>query len=223
MAAFTPVDTGFDGIAPFYDALSRLVFGNSLRKAQVYWLGSVPQKADILVLGGGSGWLLSRILAVCDPRSVLYIDASPVMISLAKKEVKNDSRVIFRVGTETAIWPGDGVDVLFTPFVLDLFTEERLQTQLLPRLLDCLHRDGYWFCCDFDQPVYGWQRLLLWAQYRFFRTLSHIEAHRLPHWLTLLNSLPSLRPVESKAFFGKMILSGCWQKTAVGRPEQAVR
>ena len=223
MAAPPPVDTGFDGIAPFYDALSRLVFGNSLREAQAHWLGSVPKKADILVLGGGSGWLLSRILAVCDPQTVLYIDASPVMISLARTKVNNDSRVDFRVGTETAIRASDRVHILFTPFVLDLFTEERLQTQILPRLLDCLHNHGYWFCCDFDQPVFWWQRLLLWAQYRFFRTLSHIEAHQLPNWLTLLNSLPSLRQGGSKAFFGKMILSGYWQKTAFESPEQTIR
>ncbi|WP_165841049.1 class I SAM-dependent methyltransferase [Larkinella punicea] len=214
MATSPPVDAGFDGIAPFYDALSRLVFGNSLRKAQAHWLGSVPKKANILVLGGGSGWLLSRILAVCDPKTVLYIDASPVMISLAKKEVNNDSRVDFRVGTETAIRPGDRVQVLFTPFVLDLFTEERLQTQILPRLLTCLDKDGYWFCCDFVKPVFWWQRLLLWGQYRFFRTLSRIEANRLPNWLMLLNSQPSLHSGKSQPYFGRMILSGYWQKTA---------
>jgi tRNA (cmo5U34)-methyltransferase len=215
MATSSPSDAGFDGIAPFYDALSRLVFGNSLRKAQVHWLNSVPKKANILILGGGSGWLLSRILAVCDPKSVLYIDASPVMISLAQKKVDNDNRVDFRVGTESAIQPGDRVQVLFTPFVLDLFTQKRLQTQILPRLLSCLDNHGYWFCCDFVKPVFWWQRLLLWILYRFFRTFSRIEANRMPDWLTLLNSQPSLRHRESKYFVKKLILSGYWQKVAL--------
>ncbi|GAB3901666.1 hypothetical protein GCM10028803_26750 [Larkinella knui] len=214
MAPHPRVDDGFDGVAPFYDALSRLVFGNSLRNAQAHWLHQVPEGAAILVFGGGTGWLLSRILTDCKPRKVIYIDASPVMISLSRKKVNNDSRVDFRVGTQTALLANDRVDILFTPFILDLFTDNQLKNSLLPHLLPCLVTNGFWFCCDFVEPTRWWHRLLLWSQYRFFRTLSHIQADHLPNWLPLLNSLSNLRLGEIRSFYGGMVASGFWQKVA---------
>ncbi|RAK00335.1 methyltransferase family protein [Larkinella arboricola] len=211
MTSPTPPDNGFDGIAPFYDALSRLVFGNTLRKAQAHWLDRIPPGADILVLGGGSGWLLSRLLAVCKPRQVIYIDASAVMIELARQKVNNDRRVDFRAGTELAIQPTDRVDVVITPFVLDLFTEERLKTVVLPRLFSSLRNNGLWLCCDFLEPRVWWQRILLWCEYHFFRTISHIEADRLPNWPQLLSTHLPLTFCQMKPFFGGMIGSGYWQ------------
>lgn len=211
MTTQPPRDNGFDGIAPFYDAISRLIFGNALRKAQAYWLDQIPPNADILVFGGGSGWLLARMLAVCHPRSVLYIDASAVMISLARQKVTDDRRVEFRIGTEWSIQTTDRVDVIVTPFILDLFTEERLKTVMLPRLFSSLRSNGLWLCCDFLEPRTWWQRALLWSEYRFFRTISRIEADHLPNWQTLLSSHLSLNRCGMKPFFGGMIGSGCWQ------------
>jgi ubiquinone/menaquinone biosynthesis C-methylase UbiE len=205
-------DGGFDFIAPFYDPLSRLIFGNNLRKAQSFWLEQIPQGADILVFGGGSGWLLNRILAVCKPRHVIYIDASPVMISLARKEVKNDNRVDFRIGSETALLSSDHFDVIVTPFILDLFTNEQLKAILLPRLFRGLRTNGFWLCCDFVEPTTWWQRVLLWSQYRFFRTFSHIMVDQLPDWMRLLNSIPDLNQPQTASFFGGMIVSGIWRK-----------
>ncbi|MFC5408445.1 class I SAM-dependent methyltransferase [Larkinella bovis] len=205
-------DNGFDFIAPVYDFLSRLVFGNSLRKAQVHWLPMVPPNADVLVLGGGSGWLLSRILTVCQPRNVIYIDASPKMIALAQQKVNRDERVDFRIGTEQSIRPNERVDAVFTPFILDLFSNERLEKHLLPVLVRCLRPDGIWFGSDFLEPVQWWQHALLWSQYRFFGFLSGIEATRLPDWVSLLTGFSSLQPGPLARFYGGMIGSGYWQK-----------
>lgn len=208
-----PANTSdFNFIAPFYDPLSRLVFGNSLRKAQSLWLNRVPKNADILVFGGGSGWLLARILAVCSPQKVIYVDASPVMIALARKAVNNDNRVDFRIGTETVLKPSDRVHALFTPFILDLFSDDYLLNHLIPTLCQSLQTNGFWFCSDFVEPTKGWQRVIMWSQYRFFRTFSHIGADRLPNWMPLLNTALNSQPLQMGSFFGGMIASGYWQK-----------
>ncbi|MFD1139744.1 class I SAM-dependent methyltransferase [Larkinella insperata] len=212
MANQPVVDNGFDSIAPFYDALSRLVFGNALRKAQACWLNQIPPGAEILVFGGGSGWLLARLLAVCHPRHVSYIDASAAMITLARQKVDNDSRVDFRTGTELSIQPGDKVDVVITPFVLDLFAEERLKIVVLPRLFSSLKPGGLWLCCDFLEPRWWWQKILLWSEYRFFRAISRIEADHLPNWQHLLETHLPLNPGQMTTFFGGMIGSGYWRK-----------
>ncbi|GAB3275612.1 hypothetical protein GCM10027347_49020 [Larkinella harenae] len=207
-----PIDSGFDVVAPFYDALSRMVFGNALRVAQAHWLTRIPPRADILIFGGGSGWLLARVLAICNPRTVIYIDASPAMMALARQKVRNSPRVDFRIGTETAVRIDDQVDVVITPFILDLFTNHRLQTAILPPLYQSLRPQGLWVSTDFLKPTVWWQRFLLWVQYRFFRSVSQIEATQLPPWVDLLTSLPGLKPDPMAAFFGGMIGSGCWQK-----------
>ncbi|RRB07092.1 class I SAM-dependent methyltransferase [Larkinella rosea] len=206
--------SGFDLIAPIYDPLSRLVFGNALRKAQSHWLDQIPQNAVILIFGGGSGWLLTRVLAICSPHKVIYIDASPVMVSLAREKVANDKRVDFRVGTETAIASDDRVDAVLTPFILDLFTEDHLQNHLIPVLIKTLNHNGLWLCTDFSKPVTDWQRALMWCQYRFFRIFSQISANRLPNWLALMNNLLRSDPQQLASFFGGFIASAYWRKAA---------
>ncbi|GAB3339084.1 hypothetical protein GCM10027299_51740 [Larkinella ripae] len=206
-------DRGFDRIAPVYDGLARLVFGNAQRNAQTHWLPTLPPNSDFLIFGGGSGWLLARVLTVCQPRTVTYIDASPVMVALARQRVKNDQRVDFRIGTETAIRLNDQVDVIITPFVLDLFTDERLENRIVPDLLRALRPGGFWLCCDFTLPTRWWHRILLWSQYRFFRLISGIEARQLPNWYEILNSLSATTHRQTATFFGEMIASGYWEKS----------
>ncbi|GAB3922424.1 class I SAM-dependent methyltransferase [Larkinella terrae] len=210
----SPTASGFDLIAPIYDPLSRLVFGNALRKAQAHWLDQIPKNAAILVFGGGSGWLLARVLSGCAPRKVIYIDVAPAMIALSREKVNNDSRVEFRIGTETSITADDRVDAVLTPFILDLFTEDELKNRLLPILYKSLNDNGLWLCADFAQPKTEWQRAIMWCQYRFFRILSHISADRLPNWQLLVTNLVLAEPQQAASFFGGLVVSTYWRKSA---------
>ena len=47
---------GFNSIAPVYDALATLVFGRSIRNAQLCFLGDIGYRGKVLILGGGTGW-----------------------------------------------------------------------------------------------------------------------------------------------------------------------
>ena len=111
------------------------------------------------------------------------------MLALASKRVINHNvagSVVFRVGDETCLKPDESFDVIITPFVLDLFTEEYLQAALIPQLQTVLNPGGLWFVTDFVNPRIGWQTLLLWTMIRFFRLTAGIETVELADWQRLL-------------------------------------
>ncbi len=185
----------FNPIAPIYDALAALVFGQSLRRAQAHFSVNIPPEATILILGGGTGWLLEAVLTGCQPRQVVYLEPSGQMLTLAKRRVARlllaqrlAQRVEFRCGTQAAIGPHEQFDVIMTPFVLDLFLSTTLQQAVLPQLWRAMHPQGLLLATDFDRPKTTGQRWLLWLMYRFFRLTTGIEARQLPDWVLLLTN-----------------------------------
>src|SRR6185295_7486640 len=75
---------GYDLLAPFYDALSSIVFGNSMYRAQVHLLSDIPPGSKVLVLGGGTGrWLREVSIQRFHPE-ITYIDSSHGMLKRAR-------------------------------------------------------------------------------------------------------------------------------------------
>ena len=91
---------GFDAVAWYYDRLARIVFGKSICRSQTCFLSTLSSTSNILVLGGGTGWWLKEFLQKKPGCRILYVDASPAMLNLAKKAVGDDKRITFRLGTE---------------------------------------------------------------------------------------------------------------------------
>lgn len=181
--------TNFDQIAPVYDALASVVFGRSLERAQAVFLDRIPAGTSVLIVGGGTGWLLERLLATGQLSRIVYLEASARMLARATRRVLNRQRlgtVEFRLGDETALLPNEQFDVVITPFVLDLFTEQTLRTRLLPRLRMVLKPGGQWLVTDFV-PAIGWGRkTLVRAMIWFFRLTANIETRHLADWQLLM-------------------------------------
>ena len=78
----------FNFIAPFYDVLARIVFGNAILKAQTTHLSEINENDQVLILGGGTGKLLEHI-PFCD--RVDYVEKSEKMIRIAKRRLVNRS------------------------------------------------------------------------------------------------------------------------------------
>ena len=211
-------DTNFDPIAPLYDSLSRLVFGNALRRAQLAHLDAIPATARVLLIGGGSGWLLEQLLRIRPGIAVTYLEASPKMLQMAKERISRmqdlaSSSVIYLCGNEDSLPPGYTFDVILTPFLLDLFPEQQLQ-----HLMDCLYTaltpNGLWLFADFwpiGTPPPLWQRLLLKSMYTFFGLLSDVKATRLPDFRTHFERL-QLQELRSAAFYGGMVQAKVYVK-----------
>jgi tRNA (cmo5U34)-methyltransferase len=122
----SPIDR-FNLVAGYYDWLVRLVFGKSMREAQAYFLKDVPPGCNVLILGGGTGWILRALLDKQPDCKVWYIEASSEMIKRTKQKIESDQRrVTFIHGTEDSI-PDAGFDFVVTNFFLDLFPSAPLR------------------------------------------------------------------------------------------------
>ncbi|GAB3820513.1 hypothetical protein GCM10028895_20870 [Pontibacter rugosus] len=119
-------DSGFTYTASFYDALATFVFGDALQQAQLALLPFIQRQARVLVIGGGSGWILEQLLHSDIQLEILYLDAAPAMMQLAEQKYKKQrqtqsSTVRFRLGNEKSLLPEEQFEVILTPFLLDLF------------------------------------------------------------------------------------------------------
>lgn len=202
----------FDWIAPVYDALAFVVFGKRLQQAQVVFLNQIPVGASILLIGGGTGWLLEQVLTRCQPKRVVYLDVSAQMISRASRRMIQRAvlgSVDFRVGDETALSPNEHFDVILTPFVLDIFTEKTLQEKFIPSLRNALKPGSLWFVTDFIETSVWWQKLLLWVMIHFFRLTAGIEVRKLADWQRLLAEAGLIRQNHQPQLNG-MVSTEVW-------------
>ncbi|WP_162427513.1 class I SAM-dependent methyltransferase [Pontibacter pudoricolor] len=206
-------DSGFDRVASFYDLLARLVFGSSLQDAQRWLLPFIPSGSTILIIGGGSGWLLQQVLFHTSPKHVVYLEASEKMLQLAQQQNSFPAIVEFRHGTDGNLQPHERFDIIITPFLLDLFQEQRL-SQLMQRLYAVLDPGGLWLFTDFwpvkQKPPF-WQKLLAKSMYLFFGLLSDVQGRELPHYGRHFEGL-GLKEQQSADFYNGFVQSKVYRK-----------
>ena len=206
------VASGFDRLAPGYDLLARAAFGNAIRRSQSHFLARLPQDADVLVLGGGSGWFLERLLAVAECRSVLYVEISGGMLDRAEERIgrrrpEDLAKVRFLRGGPEAVPADARFDIVCTHCFLDLFTDETLRT-VTGQLTGHLRPDGVWYFSDFrivpGAPMSALSGLVVSALYLFFGLVCGIEARRLPSFEDAFRAC-GLERIEECHFLGGML------------------
>jgi tRNA (cmo5U34)-methyltransferase len=199
----------FDRIANFYDLLAFMIFGDRIRKSQTIYFNKIPKHAEILVIGGGSGWILNELFKVNPPKKITYIDASAKMIALSAKNINPiyKDKVNFIVGTENEIKPGEQYDVIITCYFLDLFSQEKME-DVMATLYDSLKTNGIWIFSDFhkNNPESFIKRSLLKIMYSFFRILCNVQAKKLPDIDKGFSKL-NMTPLRSDFFYSNMIVS----------------
>lgn len=173
------VAAGFDRLAPVYDVLARIVIGSGIRKSQLHFLNHLTTKNKLLILGGGTGWILPFILETNPTLQIDYIDMSSKMIERARKKVREDSQVRFIVGTEENI-PEIDYDCVITNFYLDLFNDTKLQSVIF-RIKKSLGSGANWIATDFVNEKM-WHVGVLTIMYRFFQLTTGLKTLNLPLW-----------------------------------------
>src|SRR4051812_8861289 len=90
------MNDNYNNIAIFYDQLSAFIFGKAIFNAQRFMLQMVPPCSTVLLVGGGTGWILEE-LAKKYPSGlkITYIDSSSKMILLSGKRNVGKNKVIF--------------------------------------------------------------------------------------------------------------------------------
>lgn len=197
--------SNFDSIAPIYDRLSHFVFGRRMQQAQTLYLTEIAPGARVLILGGGTGWLLAELLAKNPTCHVWYIEASAKMIELSKGKVKlADHAVNFIHGTENSIPRDVTFDAVITHFYLDLFTPYTCR-DVIHKIRSSIHSKGLWLASDFIHATW-WQGVMLNIMYYFFKLVCGVEVKKLTEWRKLIADSGFIE-VKSQSFFQKFIVS----------------
>jgi tRNA (cmo5U34)-methyltransferase len=195
----------FNKLAVIYDQLAGLIFGKSIEHAQIRFFDCLPHAGHVLILGGGTGWILKRLFAVRPELVVTYIEASDKMIELARKQAGHQAAQVKFIHGALDDIHADNYSVVITNFFLDLFTESELKI-LIAKLRHAGAKDFKWFATDFVSPVTTTHKILLKVMYLFFKVTCNIHARELPEWQIVLQN-NGFRQLRSEAFYQNFIHS----------------
>jgi ubiquinone/menaquinone biosynthesis C-methylase UbiE len=177
------MSNNYDPVARYYDFLSWLVFGQAEINTQMEMLGYLIPGSRVLIVGGGTGWILEKIAAVqAGGMNITYVESSPRMMELSRKRNCGHNSVEFvLLPIEEFVAPAS-FDCILTGFVFDNFSADKARAVV--RQLDLVLREGgYWLYADFYLPKQKrklWKAVLLKAMYIAARVICKVEASKLP-------------------------------------------
>ncbi|WGQ11640.1 class I SAM-dependent methyltransferase [Pedobacter gandavensis] len=216
----------YDKIARYYDRLSRLVFFKSQVNAQIDQLHYLPEKGRVLIVGGGTGWILEAIAKVVpEGLHLVYVEISAKMMALSKERAVAGNTVDFvNLGIED-FYTDQPFDVICTPFLFDNFSEESA-VMVFHHLDSMLRKGGLWFHTDFDlvvnkggnddrKPDVGdwWKTVFLALMYRFFKLIAQVEASKLINMRPYFEAA-DYQVLEQKHYYRKFIQSLVLEKSS---------
>lgn len=205
--------TNYDKIAKIYDLLSRIVFGRQIVKAQVCLVKYIRPQSTILIVGGGTGWILEELAKQFSTGLIIdYVESSAQMTALSEKRNYKDNTVNFlNLPVENFVYT-HSYDVIITPFVFDNFKPDKASV-VFDKLNSILKSKGLWLYADF---VYSenegalWQKLLLKIMYLFFRITTSIEAGDIENMDPFFDN--KYQKVFEGWFYTRFIRSDVYQK-----------
>ena len=204
----------YDASAWFYDALAKLVFGKALVKAQQFLIGDIQPKLNILIVGGGTGWILEELTKVqASSLKITYVEISAKMLALSKKRKFGQNEVAFVHKAIEEYQLSQKYDVILTPFLFDNFSKKRIQL-VFDQLHQSLKLDGLWLLCDFqvqENRHQIWQKVLLQTMYLFFGLLCNVETKTLVKMDVYFQHRNYIL-VKEKTFYQGFIISKVYQK-----------
>ncbi len=204
----------YDAAAWFYDELAQLVFGKALVRAQRFLLKSICVNDQILVVGGGTGWILEEIASVqASTLKITYVEISGRMISLSKKRNYGLNEVCFVHQSIEDYILMQQYDVILTPFLFDNFSEKRIRS-VFNQLHYGLKPGGWWLLSDFQiQQDYKsiWQKVLLQTMYWFFGWLCSVETNKLIKMNSYFDQENYVLQ-EEKTFYQGFVISQIYRK-----------
>ncbi|QDV23663.1 class I SAM-dependent methyltransferase [Aureliella helgolandensis] len=179
-------EKGYDRLAPWYESIERLRFGQALQNARTAFLPELCNSRRALFLGEGDGRLLQAFARMNSAARMTSIDLSSQMLALQKKRLQSAGqaqRAEWLKGDAMAAQFGKGdFDLIVTPFFLDCFGSQELQI-LIPKLTQWLSESGQWYLVDFNLPPSGlsrhWAQFWLRAMHLFFRWQTGLKVRQL--------------------------------------------
>lgn len=177
----------FDRLAPHYRWIEALFAGDRLQRCRVALLDALPPPRNVLIYGEGNGRFLAELLRRFPDAQVTVVEASEVMINLARSRVRReglDPAAVEFVHADALSWepPASSFDLVVTCFFLDCFREDQLQL-LMPRIARAAAGAAWWLVSDFQIAASGlqrvWSRFIVGTLYFFFRMMTRLPGREL--------------------------------------------
>ena len=162
----------FNRLAPFYDTIAKLVFGDQLINIQTHFLQHIKPDDSLLILGGGTGEILHH-LPNC--KKVVYVEKSAKMVEKASSR-NVDVDIEFVTANFLEFDSAVQFDWVICPFFLDCFSKETL-SEVLIKIRSSLKQTGHLLISDFQQT--NSNSFILKLMHLFFRVLANLEAKSL--------------------------------------------
>lgn len=202
----------YDRIARYYDRLSRLVFFQAQVRAQKDQLHFIPPGSKILIVGGGTGWILEELSTIYpEGLYITFIEISASMIELAKKRGTGRNEVHFIHKAVEQYESAENFDVVMTAFLFDNFAKERAAT-VFSKLDRLLNDRGLWLFADFTLTQGGgkwWKKGLLKLMYFYFKRIAKVESSTL---VNVDHLFSKLEVVVEKHYYHDFIRSTVYRK-----------
>ncbi|QNL20617.1 class I SAM-dependent methyltransferase [Hyphobacterium sp. CCMP332] len=163
-------------IAPFYDLLKKIVFGQSLIKAECIHLNGVSQESKLLVVGCGSSEFLEHI-DTSKFKCINCIDKSAKMCEKSRKR-RDNLNLADKIRIEKKDFKNFGSSVKYDVIALPFFLDSQKFNDI-PLILDKCHsmlaEQGSLIITDFNSKTYRKSNILLIkSMYIFFRISTNI-------------------------------------------------
>lgn len=204
----------YNRIAKFYDGISKLIYQHSIIHAQVFLLQQISSNNNILIIGGGTGWILEELAKLqLQHIHVVYVEKSAAMISISKKRNYKSIDVEFVESGVEEFKTCKQFDVILTAFFFDNFKAGKIET-IFSKLHQLLKQNGIWLYADFidAEDSKWWQKFLLKTMYLFFSVSTNIETQK------LVNMQPyffqqSYNLIAQQFFYRRFIQAIIYKKT----------
>lgn len=158
-----------------------------LQRCRVALLGAIPPPERVLIYGEGNGRFLAELLRRFPAARVTVVEASAVMIELARTRLRREgleSATVTFLQTDALTWepPPAAFDLVVTCFFLDCFREDQLRS-LIPRIASAGEGGARWLVSDFQIAASGLRRarsrLVVGILYLFFRVMTRLSGREL--------------------------------------------
>ena len=208
------MQNNYDKLAWIYDPLSRLVYFKAQVNAQISLLPFIPADSKILIVGGGTGWILESIAKVHPTGlSITYVEISKKMVELAQKRDCKKNQVLFIQQAMEDYTLTEKYDVIITAFFFDNFKEEKA-ISIFHQLNNNLKDNGIWLFSDFILDKNNgkkWQGFMLKMMYLFFKIVTKIEAQKLFYMAPVFEK-SNYQNIFETYRYGKFIKSIAYKK-----------
>lgn len=212
----------YDSIAGYYDRIHHLFYGQAEVNAQVELLEHVRPGDRLMIVGGGTGWILEKIAAIYPSGlRITYIESSKKMMELTQSRNWGENKVEFFTGRVEEWRPSEPgkFDCILTGFFFDNFKAGHARG-IVQELTPYLKPGGHWLETDFYYPRRRgklWQAILLWAMYFSARIICRVEAKRLPDMEGIFKE-EGYEPVTRGFHYQRFIRSIAYRKSE--KPQQ---